>query len=205
MSSCITSPFLLFFSDFLGSSLVQFNPKEVSFSLAPQNPAVIPAVGIKNTTRKPNTLISVAFGFPIWSCMVCLGDDRAAAPVLPNKTQAAAAPPTAPRRAGAGPGPRHDAVPGVPRRGVVVNLEGGWGIQTIWKTPKFWGGYVSNLGDVMILFNNETTIISAIFIYMVFLGFWEVPRWYNFCPTKRVMYCTYAWNSFFRISLEGIE
>ena len=62
----------------------------------------------KTTKNKPTTWISVVFKvFPIWSCMVCLGDDRAAAPVLPNKTQAAAAPPTAPRRAGAGPGPRH--------------------------------------------------------------------------------------------------
>ena len=92
--------------------------------------------------------------------MVCLGNDRAAAPVLPNKMPAAAAPPTAPRHA-ALPG-RHGAVHGAPSRGVAVNLEGE-GIQPL-KNPSS-DVLCSKVGDVMIWFQKETIIIC---VYMLF-------------------------------------
>ncbi len=110
--------------------------------------------------------------------MVCLGNDRAVAPVLPNKTPAAAAPPTAPRHA-ARPG-RHGAVPGAPSRGVAVNLEG-VGIQPL-KNHEKPDVLCSKVGDVMIWFQKETTIIS---IHVDFFWFQGSSKLVSFFPQPK--------------------
>ena len=168
MSSCIASPFLLFFSDFLGSSLVRFNPKEVSFSLAPQNPAVIPAVGIKNTTHKPNTLISVAFGF---SHLVLYGVSRwwSRSGTCSSKQNAGccgSADSTTARRGGPRAPPRRGARGAEARRG--SEPEGRLRDPNHWKKNKFWGGFMFQILEMsMILFQKRNNY----HIYNIYMAF----------------------------------